>query len=1123
MTREADGMADDPVDEFEALIVAELSSYQTQLDLGSTAPADTTSPEEISPELQDELDDIRDCLNLISLHSEEIKREAGTELADSEGTKSHEPNIETLPDDSTPFYIGRFEIAEQLGIGGFGIVFRGIDPVMAREVAIKIPRPEFLGSQELTDRFASEAAAVAHLEHPNIVPIYESDCLEIVPYIVMPYIAGKTLAQWRADEKDVSPRMAAEIVRQLANAIAHAHERGVLHRDLKPGNVLLAKLEPGANFEGLDFVPKLTDFGLAKCVDADRPDTRTGAMLGTASYMSPEQVEGQSSNITSRSDIYGLGVILYELLTGAPPFHDANQLRTVQKVLRDEPPPLRTSGIKIPIDLEVICLKCLEKTPSKRYASAGALADDLQCFLNGEPIQARPIRIASRIGKWVKRNPALATVIAAAALCLLAIEGVSLRYNGILSSLQNGVEVERRNRHESAMIAKRRAYVSDMRNAKVIGDHYNISQMLKLLDHYRLRPAEPDFRDFAWWYLSRDYSESSRVLGTHDKAATSVAITQDGRLAASGGMDSLIQIWSLPKGNLIGKLNGHRTGAVESVNFSPKGDRLVSAGQDGTVRVWDLETFQQIFVCENHKSHVYEAAYAPQGEVIASTGGDHSVRLWDPTTGDQIGVLNGHSDSVNCLAFHPTEATLVTGGRDARICFWDWKNRCFDPRVDGGAIQLPSLAQTPRFLVFEPDGNFLDVGVTNAMVFRYSLDEPGQYGKEVHKTSLNGTPNSMAWPRNGPIITALGNSEIHVSDRFDPSLPGEWKRGHQSAVVSVAVPKDASSIVSASADGEIRYWPNFQDYSRVNVARDKGKDWIDVRRNYEVQWRNQYLATDFQQGEIALYRMPERKLERTFPKGNSDGFILSPSGKILLICQMNGLVTCYRTSETEPLWTQQLPPRAQAFFTEFGAIDQADNLVIMSWDDELLVLSTQSPNILRRFIHPGRVWQVAFSENEFRASMPVSACNDGYVRFWDLAYAQIGNSLQANSGPTYCVAVSDDRQFLATAGEDYTVRVWRCRNLEPVIVLPSSERPGPSRIGFLRGLNGSEILVRQNFQLSLWGIHDEAELLAFPDCGQFGSMSISPDGKQIAVPQHGWVRLIDGRRKFPLTNGPIFY
>lgn len=330
-------------------------------------------------------------------------------------------------------------------------------------------------------------------------------------------------------------------------------------------------------------------------------------------------------------------------------------------------------------------------------------------------------------------------------------------------------------------------------------------------------------------------------------------------------------------------------------------------------------------------------------------------------------------------------------------------------------------------------------------------------------------------------------------------------------------------MVSASADGEIRYWPEFKNYSRINVAQDKGANWADEHRVYEVQWRNQYLAADFQQKDVALYQMPERKLKRSIPKADDDGFILSPSGNLLVTFKMNGLATCYRTDVEEPIWTQNLPPRQTPFFPEFGVIDEADNIAIVAWDNDLLVLSMQSPQILRRFNHPHRVWQVAFTVDQYELAVPVSACHDGRVRFWDLGYARLLDSFVANHGPTYSVAVSSDRQMIATAGEDYTVRIWKYRDLEPMVVLPSSERPGPSRMGFLKGLDGSEILVRQNIQLSLWGIHEEAELLVFPDCGQFGSLSISPDRKQLAVPQHGWVRLIDGRRTFQLTDGRIEY
>ena len=245
-----DPLDQDPLDQDEHRFVDELCAYQAQLDQGQIHQSDSQVESKLPDEWRLTVEACRQCLDL--LH----------ETLCTPDISSPDPEQTSKPIRSAvPMQIGRFEILEQLGVGGFGVVFRAHDPVMRRDVAIKIPRPELLGSPEAVERFAHEAAAVAQLEHPNIVPVFDSDCDGVLPYIVMPYIPGNTLARWRADEREVSPRMAAEIVRQLARGIAHAHARGVLHRDVKPGNVLLAARESTAAGDDPPFVPRLTDFG----------------------------------------------------------------------------------------------------------------------------------------------------------------------------------------------------------------------------------------------------------------------------------------------------------------------------------------------------------------------------------------------------------------------------------------------------------------------------------------------------------------------------------------------------------------------------------------------------------------------------------------------------------------------------------------------------------------------------------------------------------------------------------------------------------------------------------------------------------------------------------------------
>lgn len=314
-------------------------------------------------------------------------------------------------------------IEATLGRGGMGVVYKAFQRSLNRYVALKmILGGLHAGSEELT-RFRLEAEASARLQHPNIVQIYEIGEEDGRPFFCLEYIDGGSLAQ-KLDGTPQNPRSTAHLVEQLARAMHHAHERGVVHRDLKPGNILLAKPAPGATADSYG-VPKITDFGLAKRLDVDQGQTNTGAILGTPSYMAPEQASGNTKSVGPGADIFALGAILYDMLTGRPPFKGSTLADTLQMVQDADPVAVVRLQPKTPRDLETICLKCLQKEPEKRYSSAQALADDLRRFLNGEPVQARPTPIWERGWKWAKRRPALAALygVSAAAVLLLMVGG----------------------------------------------------------------------------------------------------------------------------------------------------------------------------------------------------------------------------------------------------------------------------------------------------------------------------------------------------------------------------------------------------------------------------------------------------------------------------------------------------------------------------------------------------------------------------------------------------------------------------------------------------------------------------------------------------------------------------
>lgn len=431
-----------------------------------------------------------------------------------------------IPESDRSF--GDYELLGRVARGGMGVIYKARQICLNRIVAVKMMLPGLLVSEAEASRFQNEAEVIANLRHPNIVAVHEVGAHDGQRYFSMDYVEGQSLAAVVRDHP-LPARTAARYVKVIAEAIQYAHQQGILHRDLKPSNVLLDK---AGN-------PRITDFGLAKRLASDSRLTATGTVLGTPSYMPPEQADGRSRRLGPASDVYSIGAILYELLTGRPPFQAATPLDTILLVINTEPIAPRMLNPKLSRDLETICLKCLEKDPRWRYQSAQDLADDLDRYLKREPIKARRINLLNRGWRWLRRNPWQTT---AAAALILAI---------LMTSL----------------------WAVGWRRMKAMTEQ---------------RPWQSLYQQV---WLGRVASDPAEPLKATAEAPP--IKSPDGRLLASSGEDHrTIRLLEVSTGRELAQWEAHHVG-VTALAFSPDGRTLASGGADGTMKLWDLSSIRR--------------------------------------------------------------------------------------------------------------------------------------------------------------------------------------------------------------------------------------------------------------------------------------------------------------------------------------------------------------------------------------------------------------------------------------------------------------------------------------------------------------------------------------------------
>ncbi|HZU36591.1 MAG TPA: serine/threonine-protein kinase, partial [Gemmataceae bacterium] len=582
--------------------------------------------------------------------------------------------------------LGRFRIQRVLGRGGHGIVYLANDPRLGRRVALKVPRPETLISVELRRRFVREARAAAGLDHPNLVPIYEADDTGPFCYIVAGYCPGPTLHAWlKQRAAPVAPREAATLVEILARAIHHAHERGVIHRDLKPANILLQPVQNAASkIQGpkskvqsqeseqaaiggpvndlglwtLDlglFIPRITDFGLAKLADADT-QTTGGGMLGTPDYMAPEQAEGRARTAGPECDVYALGAILYELLTGRPPFKAATATDTILQLLHQDPVPLRLLQPSTPRGLESICLKCLRKKPAKRYATARELADDLGRFLHAEPpMMARPVSWRKRAIQWVRRRPGLTALATASVAASLAMVGLVIsqaadvgRARGKLDGAEapaapaqaqaeppnfNALLSRVREHAAQPTAGWTRANIEDLRRAaalapardKLVDLRTEAATALGAIDLRKLGIVAEGFNaDLAVFDPTGRYLALGQAKTQTQETPECLVLLLD----AHGG--EVVRRLTFRTARVDDPKAGWVQDGVRALTFSADGRWLVAGSRSGRLHRWDFERGSDAaYSWPAHHGEIHYVAFSADGlGLFSASRRDQQVRRW---------------------------------------------------------------------------------------------------------------------------------------------------------------------------------------------------------------------------------------------------------------------------------------------------------------------------------------------------------------------------------------------------------------------------------------------------------------------------------------------------------------